>query len=79
MTHWENNYGDVFETEEQARENAVQEMSWDDICEYFKTVMTFDDLFDTVRRRMRNFYEEFEMEIMDAEDDYFNKNYHECP
>ena len=54
-------------------------MSWDDIYEYFKTVMTFDDLFDTVRRRMRNFYEEFEMEIMDAEDDYFNKNYHECP
>lgn len=77
MSKWKDSYGNIYEDEEDARENALNEMTWDDICNYFKTVMTFEDLFDTIRSRMPNFYEEFEMEIMDAEDDYFNKNYTE--
>jgi hypothetical protein len=75
MSKWKDSYGNIYETEDDARDNAINEMTWDDICEYFKTLMTFEDLFETIRKEMPNFYDEFEMEILDAEDDYFNKNY----
>ena len=76
MTHWTNGFN-TFETEEEARENCLEEMTWDDIEEYFENNMTFHDFFTRVRESMPDFFEKFENEFCGAEDRYFNQNYYE--
>lgn len=55
MSKWKDFYDNIYEDKEDARDNAINEMTWDDICNYFKTIMTFEDLFETIRREMPNF------------------------
>jgi hypothetical protein len=66
-----------FETEEEARENAIEEMTWDDIEEHVYNNMNFHDFFTKVRENMPNFFEVFENEWYEAKNDYFNRNYWE--
>ena len=75
MAHYEDRYnGDFFETEDDAREAALEEMSWDDYEEKFKTSIGFSALF-TWARTQPGFFEYFENEIYEAESDYFDENF----
>lgn len=73
---WTNGY-DCFETEDDARDNAYSEMTWDDIENYFNDHMDFHEFFTRVREKMPNFFETFEIESYEAENEYFNNNYWE--
>ena len=66
-----------FETEEEARENALEEMTWDDLEEHFQNNVSFHDFFTKVRENMPNFFDLFEDEWYEAENEYFNNNYWE--
>lgn len=66
-----------FETEEEARENALEVMTWDDFEEYISNNMNFHEFFNRVRKNMPNFFEVFENEWCEAENDYFDNNYWE--
>ena len=71
------NGGEYFETEDDARENVCQEMTWDDYEEYFHKKMDFHKFFTTVREKMPDFFERFEDDFCQAENDYFEENYWE--
>lgn len=77
MSKWKDFYGNIYKTQDDAYDNALNEILWDDICTYFKNTMTFENFFEAVRTRIPNFYEAFEDEIIDAENNYFNNNYTE--
>lgn len=69
------NSAEEFETEEDARDNAWTEITWDDIEEYFSENVNFHDFFTKVREKMPDFFETFENEYCDAVNAYFNDNY----
>jgi hypothetical protein len=66
-----------FETEEEARENALESITWDDLEEHFQNNVSFHDFFTKVRENMPNFFDLFEDEWYEAENEYFNNNYWE--
>ena len=76
MTHWTNGF-DTFETEEEAREDAYCNITWDDIETYFEENMGFHEFFTRCHEAIPDFFEKFENEFCDAENDYFERNYHE--
>lgn len=76
MKIWTDGYIN-FETEEEARENAFEVMTWDDLEEYFQNNVSFHDFFTKVHENMPNFFELFENEWCEAENNYFNDNYWE--
>lgn len=69
----------TFETEEEARENIYENMTWVDYEEYFYSNLSFHDFFERVRKIIdpEKFFLEFETEFCDAENEYFNNNYWE--
>ena len=69
------NSAEEFETEEDARDNAWTEITWDDIEEYFSENVNFHDFFTKVREKMPDFFDTFEDEYCDAVNAYFNDNY----
>lgn len=72
---WENDYGDEFETEDEAREDAVENMTKEDYLEYFENHVNTRELLEWAWRQV-TFFEDFENQLMDAEDAYFNDCYH---
>ena len=70
---------DTFETEEEARENIYENMTWEDYEEYFRDNVSFHDFFERVRKIVDpdKFFMEFETEFYDAEIEYFIENYWE--
>lgn len=72
---WENEYGEVFETEEDARDSVGEYMDIDDYCEYMGYHMTFDELFHKVVG-LNGFWDALEDELSTAESVYFNDHYH---
>ena len=68
---------DTFETEDEAREDAYENITWDDLEEHFQNNINFHDFFTKVRENMPNFFEVFEDEWCEAENEYFNDNYWE--
>lgn len=76
MTQWTNGFN-TFETEEEAREDAYEEITWDDIENYFEENISFHDFFTRVRESMPDFFDKFEDDILNAEDEYFSRNYYE--
>ena len=75
MTYmYEDDLGNLY-TEEEARETVMQDMTWDDYEAFFQKI-PFSKLFEKMRK-MPDFFETFEMEIMEAEEEYFAANYHE--
>lgn len=69
----------TFETEEEAREDIYENMTWKDYEEYFHDNVSFHDFFERVRKNVdpEKFFLEFETEFCDAENKYFNENYWE--
>lgn len=76
MAHWENDWGEEFETEEEARENVLENIEWADYEEQFFDIVPFHNLFEWARKQ-DGFFEDFEMELCEAENRFFNDNYHE--
>ena len=67
----------TFKNRDVAFGHACCEMTWDDIEKYFRKNMTFHSFFTRVRENIPNFFEVFEDEWCEAENEYFNENYHE--
>lgn len=76
MAQWENDWGDEFETEEDARENVIEKMEWSDYEEELQYIISFHDLFVWAHNQV-GFYEYFENELNEAENNFFKANYHE--
>lgn len=76
MTHWENDWGDEFETEEDARNDATERMDWPNYEDELQYIISFHQLF-TWARKQEGFVEHFENEFYEAEDNFFTSNYHE--
>lgn len=74
MAHYENLYGDIYETEEDVWDEIHNSMSWDDYAEKLEKSIGFDKLFDWAKSQ-DGFFEQFENEFYDAEYDYFKENY----
>lgn len=73
---------ETFENEDDARDNACAEMTWDDYEEYFRDNVNFHDFFTRVREAMTKdnsdeFFITFENEFCNAMNNYFNNNYWE--
>lgn len=68
---------ETFETEDEAREDAYENITWDDIEEHFQNNVNFHDFFTKVRKNMINFFEVFENEWCEAESNYFDDHYWE--
>lgn len=67
----------TYETEEEARDQAMTDMTWDDVEDYFHENMTFHDFFTRVHEAIPDFFEKFEMEFCEAENKFFTENYWE--
>ena len=75
-THWENEWGDEFETREDAFEDACERMDSTDLDEELGMVLSFSDLLDWCWRQP-NFMDDFDDAIQKAERNYFENNYYE--
>ena len=76
MKIWTDGYT-YFEDEDEAREDAYENITWDDIEEYFREEIDFHKFFTRVREKMPDFFEVFENECCEAENAYFEDNYKE--
>jgi hypothetical protein len=74
MAMWQNEWGDTFETEEEARDNVIEQMDWDDFKEYMQYSINWNDLFEWARKQ-EGFFEEFENQFCDAENEFFEQYY----
>ena len=74
--YWENDWGDTFDTEEEARNTAMEQMTIDN---YFDRLFTAIDHEDLLRWAWNqpNFLDDFMTEISAVEDDFFESHYHE--
>lgn len=75
-TVWENDFGEEFETEEEAHDNLYERMELDD---YLTRIGDRVDVQKLLRWAWRQggFYEAFYDEIVAAEDSFFEENYRE--
>ena len=67
----------TYETEEEARDQAMTDMTWDDVEDYFRENMTFHDFFTRAREAIPDFFGSFETEYCEAEEKFFTENYWE--
>ena len=75
-THWENDWGDEFETREDAFNDACERMDRTDLNEELGMVLSYSDLLDWCWRQP-NFIDEFYEAIEEAERNWFENNYYE--
>lgn len=76
MAHWENDWGEEFETEEDAREDVVEKMDWSAYEDELQYTISWHTLFEWARQQ-DGFFERFETNFYDAENEFFKANYHE--
>ena len=76
MAHWENDWGEEFETEKDAREDVVEKMDWDAYEQEMQYSISWHDLFKWAREQP-GFFDHFEIDFYNAENEFFNANYHE--
>jgi hypothetical protein len=73
---WENDWGETFDTEEEARENVQQHMEREDYELQLEYIISHSKLLAWAMEQDA-FYERFEEEISKAEAEFFDENYHE--
>ena len=76
-TIWENDFGEEFETQEEARENVYERMELDDYLTRISDIIDVDKLLRWAWGKA-DFFETFDEEVLDAERRFFEDNYHEC-
>lgn len=74
MAIWVSAWGNEFEKEEAAREDAREHMDWDSYKEELQYTITFDQLLDWAHEQ-ESFFDAFQEEISDAEGEFFLNNY----
>ena len=72
MTKWENEFGDIFDTEEEARDSIPIYMEIEDYRELIS--LDFEKAFEIILRRCP---EEIEDELSEAEEKFFKDVYYE--
>jgi len=75
-THWENDFGEEFETEEEARDDVYEKMDQIDLIEGLKTSISFTTLLAWAIKQP-NFWDDFNDAVYEAENMFFHDNYHE--
>ena len=75
-TKWVSEWGDEFETEEEARDDALEKMDWNDYVDEFEYLISYRELLDWARQQP-GFWERFEQDASEAEGEFFDRNYHE--
>ena len=76
MARWKNDWGEEFETEEDARDNVIERMDWSDYEQEMQYSISWTDLFRWARQQ-DGFFEHFETDFSNAENEFFEANYHE--
>lgn len=72
---WENDWGEVFDTEEEARENVWKHMDREDYELELGYIIRYDKLLAWAMEQDA-FYERFQEDISKAEAEFFDENYH---
>lgn len=72
MTKWENDFGDIFDTEEEARESISDYITIEDYRELIP--LDFRKALEIILRRCS---EEIEDELLEAEEKFFKEYYYE--
>lgn len=77
-TIWENDFGEQFDTMEEARDAMYDNMELTDYIEGLADKIDIRSLLEWCWFHTDNkFIEDFEDKIYEVEDDFFNENYHE--
>ena len=76
MSHWENEFGDVFETREDAFEDVSEKMDDTDLACSLESIIGFKTLLDWAVTQ-DGFWEHFCDEVSEAELEFFSDNYYE--
>ena len=72
---WENEWGQEFDSEEEAFNDVHDKMEWSDYKESMQYSISWDALFDFARNH-EDFFDHFEREISRAEEEFFTNYYH---
>ena len=73
---WENDFGETFDTEEEARENVWEHMEREDYEDELEYIINHSKLLSWAMDQDA-FYERFQEEISKAEAEFFDEYYHE--
>lgn len=77
-TIWENEFGEQFETEEEARENAFDTMALGEYIDRLAKKIDKSQLLEWCWQQTHGkFIDDFNDEIAEVEDDFFRDNYYE--
>ena len=75
-TVWVCEDGDRFDTQEEAYEDALKKMDWDDLADFFRNYVGFTEFLKWASEQ-DNFWAKYEDDMYRAEEDYFTENYWE--
>lgn len=75
MKYINNNSGDIFENEEAARQDMLDNMTHEDYASYLEQRFSYEDMLRWAFQH--NFFEEHEDLIYEAEEEFFNDWYEE--
>lgn len=73
MTKWENDFGDIFDTEEEARDSIFNYMTIED----YAALIPLDFFEKALGIILRRCPEEIEDELLEAEEQFFKDSYYE--
>lgn len=77
-TIWENEFGEQFETEEEAREDVYESMELQDYINGLAEKIDKSQLLEWCWQQTKGkFIDDFNDEIAEVEDDFFRENYYE--
>lgn len=71
---WVSPWGDEFDDEKDARQDAKEKMEWDSYKEELQYLITFDRLLEWAHNQ-KSFEHDFKDEIVMAEEEFFSNNY----
>ena len=71
---WVGPNGEVYNTQDDAWDDAISDFGWPDFFVYIDNKMSFEQFFDRVCK-MPGFWDEFYKDFSNAEEYYFNSNY----
>ena len=76
MSHWENEFGDVFESREDAYEDSWNKMEDFELANALEYIIGFRALLEWAMQQ-DGFYEYFSEQIDEAENEFFSEHYYE--
>lgn len=71
---WVSSWGDEFDDEKDARQDAKERMDWNAYKEELQYLITYDELLEWAHNQ-NAFWDEFQDEVTTAEEEFFSNNY----